>query len=120
MARIVMIESDDLSRDMLSRRLARRDYDVECAVDGEEGVAMVKANLPDLVLMDVSLQGIDGLEASKILKADKATMNIPIIVLTAHAMAEERDKAFEAGADGFCVKPINFQELMELMSNLLK
>ncbi|MGY8730817.1 MAG: response regulator [Pirellulales bacterium] len=119
MTRIVMVEYNELNRDMLSRRLVRRDFEVECAVDGEQGVAMVKKELPDLVLIDVSLPGIDGLEATRQLKADTQTKGIPIIVLTAHAMAEDREKAMAAGADGCSVKPIKFEELTELIDSLL-
>jgi len=119
MVRIVMVEDNELNRDMLSRRLARRDYDVKCAVDGEQGVALVKEEQPEIVLMDASLPGIDGLEATRQLKADDATARIPIIVLSAHAMAEDREKALSAGADGFSVKPIKFNELIELMDSLL-
>lgn len=119
MTRIVMVEDNELNRDMLSRRLARRDYEVQCAVDGEQGVALIKQELPDMVLMDVSLPGMDGLEATRLLKADETTASIPIIILTAYAMAEDREKALAAGADGFSVKPIKFKELTELMNSLL-
>ena len=119
MTRIVMVEDNELNRDMLSRRLARRDYEVQCAVDGEQGVTLIKQELPDMVLMDVSLPGMDGLEATRLLKADETTAGIPIIVLTAHAMAEDREKALAAGADGFSVKPIKFKELTELMEGFL-
>ena len=119
MVRIVMVEDNELNRDMLSRRLARRNHEVKCAVDGEQGVAMVKEEQPDIVLMGVSLPGIDGLEATRQLKAAEATAKIRIIVLTAHAMAEDRERAFSAGADGFRVKPIKFNELIELMARLL-
>ena len=119
MTRIVMVEDNELNRDMLSRRLIRRDFEVQCAVDGEQGVAMVRESLPDLILMVVSLPGMDGLEATRQLKADEATAEIPIIVLTAHAMAEDREKALAAGADGFSVKPIKFKELTGLIESLL-
>ena len=119
MTRIVMVEDNELNRDMLSRRLIRRDFEVQCAVDGEQGVAMVRESLPDLILMDVSLPGMDGLEATRQLKADEATAEIPIIILTAHSMAEDREKALAAGADGFSVKPIKFKELTGLIESLL-
>lgn len=113
MPKILLVEDNELNRDMLSRRLKRRDYDVEMAVDGQEGVDLTRSLMPDLVLMDMSLPIIDGWTATGILKRDSSTSHIPIIALTAHAMEGERQKCLEAGCDDFDTKPIEFKRLLE-------
>ena len=113
MPKILLVEDNELNRDMLSRRLKRRDYDVEMAVDGQEGVDLTRSLMPDLILMDMSLPIIDGWTATGILKSDSSTSHIPIIALTAHAMEGERQKCLEAGCDDFDTKPIEFKRLLE-------
>ncbi len=112
MPKILVVEDNDMNRDMVSRRLARRGLDVVVAVDGRQGVEMARSEAPDLILMDMSLPEIDGWEATRLLKADEATQAIPIIALTAHAMAGDREKALEAGCDDYDTKPIQFPGLM--------
>jgi CheY-like chemotaxis protein len=107
MPRILLIEDNEMNRDMLSRRLVKRGYEVAIAVDGEQGLAMVHSEAPALVLMDMSLPGIDGWEVTRQLKAAPETRGIPVIGLTAHAMAGDRDKALAAGCDGYIEKPID-------------
>lgn len=119
MAKILLVEDDEMNRDMLSRRLLKRDFDVTIAVDGEEGVSMAHSLDPDLILMDMSLPGIDGWTATRQLKADAATQEIPIIALTAHAMAGDREKALEAGCDDFDTKPVDLARLLSKMEALL-
>lgn len=119
MSKILLVEDDEMNRDMLSRRLVKRGYEVVIAVDGEEGVAQARSGSPDLILMDMSLPGMDGWTATRALKADAATQRIPIIVLTAHAMAGDREKAFEAGCDDFDTKPVELTRLLEKMEALL-
>src|SRR6185503_10963219 len=101
MARILLIEDNEMNRDMLSRRLTRRGYEVLVAVDGEMGLEVTRAQMPDLILMDMSLPLIDGWEVTRRLKADAALKHIPVIALTAHAMANDREKAIEAGCDDY-------------------
>ena len=120
MAKLLLVEDNEMNRDMLSRRLIRKGYEVVIAVDGAEGVALAKSSLPDLILMDISLPVIDGLEATRQIKADEATGAIPIIALTAHAMSEDRDKALAAGCDDFDTKPIELPRLLEKIDTLLK
>jgi len=119
MARILLVEDNEMNRDMLSRRLERRGYEVIVAVDGEEGVARAKAEAPDVVLMDLSLPGIDGWEATRQLKAADATRSIPVLALTAHAMAGDREKALEAGCDEFDTKPVDLPRLVDKIEGLL-
>jgi len=119
MARVLLVEDNEMNRDMLSRRLIRQGFEVMIAVDGAEGVAMAKANLPDLVLMDMSLPLVDGWEATRQLKSWEQTRPIPVIALTAHAMAGDRDKALEAGCDDYDTKPIELPRLLEKMRRLL-
>lgn len=119
MHKILLVEDNEMNRDMLSRRLERKGYHVIIAVDGEEGVAKTLSDAPDLVLMDMSLPQIDGWEATRRLKENPQTNHIPIIALTAHAMAEDRDKAIQAGCDEYETKPIDFQRLLEKMTLLL-
>ena len=119
MAKILLVEDDEMNRDMLSRRLLKRDYDVVIAVDGEEGVRMAYDEDPDLILMDMSLPGIDGWTATRQLKGDEETADIPIIALTAHAMAGDREKALDAGCDDFDTKPVDLKRLLSKMESLL-
>ena len=120
MHKILLVEDNELNRDMLSRRLKRRDYDVEMAVDGQEGIDLTKSLMPDLILMDMSLPIIDGWTATGILKSDSTTSHIPIIALTAHAMEGERQKCLEAGCDDFDTKPIEFKGLLEKINYWLE
>jgi CheY-like chemotaxis protein len=119
MARVLLVEDNEMNRDMLSRRLIRQGFEVLIAVDGAEGISMAQANLPDLVLMDMSLPLVDGWEATRRLKAAEATRQIPVIALTAHAMSGDRDKAMEAGCDDYDTKPIELPRLLEKMRRLL-
>lgn len=112
MARILLVEDNEMNRDMLSRRLTRKGYDVLVAQDGAEGIDVARAELPDLIIMDLSLPRIDGWEATRRLKADAATGDIPVIALTAHAMSTDRDKALAAGCDDFDTKPVDFARLL--------
>ncbi len=118
-ARILLVEDNEMNRDMLSRRLERKGYEVAVAVDGQEGLDKAKANKPDLILMDMSLPVLDGWEATRQLKADAATKTIPIIALTAHAMASDEQKAREAGCDDFDTKPIELPRLLEKIQALM-
>lgn len=119
MAMILIVEDNEMNRDMLSRRLKRRGYDVEIAVDGQAGVEAVARLRPDLVLMDMSLPVIDGWEATRRIKADPETAATPVIALTAHAMAGDREKAMEAGCDDYDTKPIDLPGLLEKITQLL-
>jgi CheY-like chemotaxis protein len=119
MATVMVVEDNELSRDALSRRLARRGYRIVLAEDGAQAIALAHAERPDLILMDLGLPRINGWEATRQLKADPATQRIPIIVLSAHAMTNDRDKALQAGGDDFDTKPIRFQPLLEKIEALL-
>jgi two-component system cell cycle response regulator DivK len=119
MARILLVEDNEMNRDMLSRRLMRRGYEVTLAVDGEQGVAMASSEVPALILMDMSLPGLDGWEATRRIKAAPETRNIPIIALTAHAMAGDREKALAAGCDDFDTKPVDLDRLLGKIGALL-
>jgi len=119
MARILLVEDNEMNRDMLSRRLARRGHEILCAVDGVEGVARASADRPDLILMDMSLPVLDGWEATRRIKADPATAKIPVIALTAHAMAGDREQALGAGCDDYDTKPIELDRLLEKIQALL-
>jgi CheY-like chemotaxis protein len=119
MARILLVEDNEMNRDMLSRRLKHRGYEILIAVDGEQGVAMAVAERPDLILMDMSLPVVDGWEATRRLKGDPATAAIPLIALTAHAMSTDRDKAFTAGCDEYDTKPVELPRLLEKIERLL-
>ena len=112
MSKILIVEDNEMNRDMLSRRLERKGFEVVMAEDGAKGVEMSKSESPDLILMDLSLPVMDGWEATSTIKADYNTKDIPIIVLTAHAMAGDREKALEAGADEYDTKPIDFKRLL--------
>jgi CheY-like chemotaxis protein len=120
MPKVLLVEDNEMNRDMLSRRLQRKGYEVVMAVDGGQGVEMAKTMAPDLILMDMSLPVLDGWEATRQIKADPATQPIPIIALTAHAMAGDRDKALEAGCDDYDTKPIELPRLLEKMEAQLK
>ncbi len=119
MPKVLLVEDNELNRDMLSRRLQRRGYDVIIAVDGQQGVAMAQAEAPDLILMDMSLPLIDGWEAARTLKGAAETKHIPVIALTAHAMSTDRDKALEAGCDDYDTKPIDLPRLLGKMDALI-
>ena len=118
-ATILVVEDDEASRDALSRRLERRGYRIVLAVDGHEAVSLGRSASPDLILMDLGLPGIDGCEAARQLKGDPSTAQIPIIVLSAHAMTSHRDMALAAGGDDFDTKPVRFQQLLEKIEALL-
>jgi CheY-like chemotaxis protein len=119
MAKILLVEDNEMNRDMLSRRLVKRGYEVVVAVDGREGVAKARAEAPALILMDMSLPLLDGWEATRELRADPATRTIPVIALTAHAMAGDREKALAAGCDDFDTKPIELERLLGKIEALL-
>jgi len=119
MAKILLVEDNEMNRDMLSRRLARRGYAVVTAVDGEQGLIAAETERPDLILMDMSLPGLDGWEATRQLKATPETRGIPVIALTAHAMAGDREKAIEAGCDDFDTKPVDLPRLLAKIDALL-
>jgi CheY-like chemotaxis protein len=120
MPKILLVEDNELNRDMLSRRLIRKGFEVVIAVDGLQGVAMASHEKPDLILMDMSLPGIDGWEATRRIKADAATKAIPVIALTAHAMTEDRAKAMAAGCDDFDTKPVDLPRLLNKIDLLLE
>lgn len=117
--RILLVEDNEANRDMLSRRLLRRGYEILIAVDGREGIEMAAKEHPDLILMDLSMPLVDGWEATRILKGSEETSSIPIIALSAHAMAGDREKALAAGCDEFDTKPIDLARLLEEMEALL-
>ena len=117
--KILLVEDDEMNRDMLSRRLELEHYDVVQAVNGLEGISLARSEIPDLILMDISLPAMDGWELTRRLKASDNTRHIPIIVLTAHALVTDRAKAFEAGCDDYDTKPIEFERLSEKIESLL-
>jgi two-component system cell cycle response regulator DivK len=119
MPKVLLVEDNEMNRDMLSRRLARRGFEVLIAADGEQGVRMAKAELPDLILMDMSLPVLDGWDATRQIKAEGSTQFIPLIALTAHAMAGDRDRALQAGCDDYDTKPIELPRLLGKMDRLL-
>lgn len=119
MTRLLLVEDNELNRDMLSRRLQKKGYEVVLALDGEEGVAKAHSEAPALILMDMSLPGIDGWEATRRIKADTQTRGIPVIALTAHAMTSDRDQALAAGCDDFDTKPVEFGRLLTKIETLL-
>ena len=118
MAKILIVEDKEPNRDMLSRRLERRGFEVVVAVDGAEGVAKSKTEHPDIVLMDMSLPVMNGWEATRAIRADPATQTMPVIALTAHSMPGDREKAMEAGCDDYDVKPVDLPRLLEKMAAL--
>ena len=119
MAKILIVEDNEMNRDMLSRRLQRKGFEVVMAEDGQQGVDMSKSENPDVILMDLGLPVMDGWQATTTIKAEESTKNIPIIVLTAHAMAGEREKALDAGADEYDTKPIEFKRLLGKIKEFL-
>ena len=118
MKKILLVEDNEDNRDMLSRRLERKDYIVVLAVDGVDGINKAKEQLPDLILMDMSLPIMDGWEATKTLKNTDETKSIPIIALTAHAMSSDRDKAISAGCNDYDTKPVDFTRLLGKIESL--
>lgn len=120
MARILLVEDNEMNRDMLSRRLKKRGFEVEIAIDGQQGIDMAAAGMPDLILLDMSLPVVDGWEAAKSLKGNAATKGIPIIALTAHAMAGDKEKALEVGCDDYDTKPVELPRLLEKIEHWLK
>jgi CheY-like chemotaxis protein len=119
MAKILLVEDNELNRDMLSRRLERKGFQVVMAVDGQQGVDLASSEGPDLILMDMDLPVIDGWEATRRVKAGESTRGIPVIALTAHAMVGDRDKAMAAGCDDYDTKPIDFPRLLGKIETLL-
>jgi CheY-like chemotaxis protein len=120
MARILLVEDNEMIRDMLSERLARKGFDVHKAVDGAQGVEAAKAEMPDLILMDMSLPVMDGWQAAGHLKSNSETRAIPIIALTAHAIAGDREKTLAAGCDDYTTKPVDFPQLLTKIQTLLE
>jgi two-component system, cell cycle response regulator DivK len=119
MTKILLVEDNEMNRDMLARRLERKGYQVINAVDGKTGVAMGRTENPDLIIMDMSLPVLDGWEATRLLKSSELTQSIPIIALTAHAMSGDRDKALRAGCDDYDTKPVDFVRLLEKITTLI-
>ena len=119
MKKILLVEDNEMNRDMLSRRLARNGFEVVMAVNGEQGIVMAQSERPDLILMDMSLPVIDGWEATRRVRASQTTSSIPIIALTAHAMSGDREKAIAAGCDDYDTKPIEMPRLLEKINALL-
>ena len=118
MPKVLIVEDNEMNRDMLSRRLERRGFAVVIAIDGAQGVAMSKTELPDIVLMDMSLPVMNGWEATRAIKADPTTQHMPVIALTAHSMAGDREKAMAAGCDDYDTKPVELPRLLEKMAAL--
>ena len=119
MAKILLVEDNEMNRDMLSRRLLRKGYEVVMAIDGGQAVSMAESEHPDLILMDMSLPVIDGWEATRLVKAAQGTAHIPVIALTAHAMSGDRERALSAGCDDYDTKPIEMPRLLEKIDALL-
>ena len=119
MAKILLIEDNEMNRDMLSRRLQRRGYEIITAENGEHGLSLARTEAPDLILMDITLPEMDGWEASRQLKAGESTRHIPIIALTARVLKSDQAKAFEVGCDDYDTKPVDFARLTEKIGNLL-
>jgi len=119
MPKILLVEDNEMNRDMLSRRLLRQGFEMVIAVDGEQAVDLARSEAPDLILMDISLPGLDGWEATRLLKTMPETRSIPIIALTAHAMAGDREKSLAAGCNDYDTKPIDFLRLVEKIQGLL-
>lgn len=120
MAKVLLIEDNEMNRDMLSRRLIKRGYAVVMAIDGQQGIDMAVSEKPDIILLDMSLPVVDGWEAAKQMKANPASAAVPLIALTAHAMASDRERAISAGCDDFDTKPVELPRLLAKMETLLK
>jgi len=119
MSKILLVEDNEMNRDMLSRRLRKKGFEVEIAVDGQEGVDKANSISPDLILMDLSLPVLDGWGATKVIKDNPDTAKIPVIALTAHAMAGDRERAIEAGADDYDTKPIDIKRLLTKINSFI-
>ena len=119
MTRVLLVEDNEINRDMLSRRLTRRGFEVIFAVDGQQGVDLARSERPDIILMDMSLPVLDGWEATRRVKADNATRGVPVIGLTAHAMSGDRERAIEAGCDDYDTKPVELDRLIGKIERLL-
>ena len=119
MAKLLLVEDNEMNRDMLSRRLERRGFQITTAVDGQKGLALAQTDMPDLILMDMNLPVMDGWEAARHLKSIRATHHIPIIALTADAMIGDQDKALEAGCDDYATKPVDLPQLLAKIQALL-
>lgn len=119
MKKILLVEDNEMNRDMLSRRLERKGFEVVMALDGQQGIELAASETPDIILMDMSLPVVDGWEATRQVKAADATRNIPVIALTAHAMVGDREKAMEAGCDDYDTKPVDFPRLLGKIETLL-
>src|SRR5579863_2176377 len=119
MPRVLLVEDNEMNRDMLSRRLIRRGFEVIFAMDGQQGVDLARSERPDIILMDMSLPVLDGWEATRRVKADNATRSVPVIGLTAHAMSGDREKAIEAGCDDYDTKPVEMDRLIDKIERLL-
>ncbi len=120
MPRILLVEDNEMNRDMLSRRLQRKGYEVLIAIDGAQGVAMARTEMPDLILMDMSLPVLDGWEATRKIKADPSVARVPVIALTAHAMAGDQEKCVAAGCDDYDTKPVDLARLLGKIELLLQ
>ena len=119
MTKVLLVEDNEMNRDMLSRRLVRRGFEVVFAVNGKEGVDLARSEKPDIILMDMSLPVMDGWEATRCVKADEATRSVPVIGLTAHAMSGDREKAIDAGCDDYDTKPVEIDRLLSKIDRLL-
>jgi two-component system cell cycle response regulator DivK len=117
MSKILLVEDNEMNRDMLTRRLERKGFEVVIAIDGQAGIDMASSSNPDIILMDLSLPVVDGWEATRQIKADPSTQSIPVIALTAHAMAGDEQKALEAGCDDYDTKPVDFKRLLGKIEN---
>jgi CheY-like chemotaxis protein len=120
MVNVLLVEDNEMNRDMLSRRLAKRGYTVAMAIDGQQGIDMAVSEKPDIILLDMSLPVVDGWEAAQKMKANPASQNVPLIALTAHAMASDRERALSSGCDDFDTKPVELPRLLGKMEALLK
>ena len=120
MTNVLLIEDNEMNRDMLSRRLTKRGYTVAMAIDGQQGIDMAVSEKPDIILLDMSLPVVDGWDAAKQIKANPASAGVPLIALTAHAMASDKERALSAGCDDFDTKPVELPRLLAKMETLLK
>ena len=120
MVKILLVEDNDINRDMMVRRLQRRGYDMVIAIDGQQAIDVTRSEKPDLILMDMSLPVIDGWEATRQIKSDPNSKSIPVVGLTAHAMIGDREQALKAGCDDYATKPVDFEKLVEIINRLVK